>query len=389
VNTIPGLTTVPEWVDGPVVVGRTPTSAQSDPQAVTYSSYQPDGTVIASDVTVPGLEASCGLVAVPSGSTAAIYGITSVQKPAEGLTPAQETVSLTQFSPALEQQWTTTIVTGTVSDLSGSDQTLCDSGHDIGAGPITVTSDQKWIAVNVGSYATHGYVDAERHLFHTTGHQSPSSEMTDGFTLAVGNRIAVMHVTCPGTICDPATFTVTDPATGSAQTYKETLPVYGPGQTFQAFGTSGGAHLDSRGEGIFSAGDDMSQSLYLLDPVTLKLTKINYDKWDRSQHFAVDATTDTVIIDSGASGPGELTAIAIPDGTKRWSANAQLCSAGGGVVLVSANGQLVALDATTGKQLAYSSSLSGCPTRVDRTASHGSYGWELGDNGIQVIKVAT
>ncbi|UGQ11467.1 hypothetical protein LO772_32555 [Yinghuangia sp. ASG 101] len=370
------------WSDGPVVVAELADG--------TYSAYDPRGSVLASHVPLTGLDVSCGIIAAPDGESSALYAVTTTEAPAQGINPAQQTVRLTRLSPALVPQWSSDLVTRAIK--TGG---LEDNGHLCGTGArasraVTVTADGKWAAVVVPGAGVNGYVDSAGSGFHAT----------DGFTLALGDRIAVRHDPCTTVPCsEPTSFAVTDPATGATATYTEGHEVSPHSSveatSVQAFlgcpcGSDGGGVIafDAKGEGIYPGGDSLAPALYLLDPRSLHVTRIGYDAYGLNDHYAVDPQTDTVVIDSGITGPDALTGVAIPDGTRRWSVDARLCGAGNGTVTVAANGQFAQLDAATGRQLTSTTDVTACPTAVDLKVSGGAYGWLPGTTGTQVIRLA-
>lgn len=325
------------------------------------SSWTPAGEplgarqFVATEDACVGLGAYSMTLATDANGVTSLFQLTKVDHPAQGVNPATSDISLTAFSSALEQEWTVPI--GTVQ----TDDRNC-------VGEVSATSDGAWVTFRAGNENS----DAPQYYYGWVSVSTHQVKTNPDPVRAVAERI--LQSTCLGSPCNDVRYTVINPVTGTAHSVSHS---YGANDHNQA-----GGILDVRENHPDSTAAYGTHSLLLRDGKTVYL--LDLDSFVVTQGAAEDTAGESHLMFDPESGfaamYGSVFQIA-PKITRLWDFTAQMtfCSLGRGVVVVAVNHQLAELDASTGKQLAFTADYTECPAYT-----FGRFGW-YADGTIMAI----
>jgi len=340
------------WGDDRLVVA----DGAPDFEDTQFATYSVDGSPISGWTAIEGADPDCGVLVEPSGDADVVYLIRMRTTDAKGIQAATTTPYLVALNENLDLLWQVPLGKPTTSDVDCSGDTYLRS-----------TLDGQWIAFALGdAFAYQGYL--------STTTQKVTTTKTILEPLA-NLLVDINYDTC-GSFCgdeDPASIPALDPATGKYRTFAVTggSGKLGPGDVVRNMLHNGsGAYVDGStlvGLGDVAVGDDQEQPWGVVDLDAQTIRPVPKVPELDGGGPVVD-TDSGIVIAGGQVGISARTAAVVWD----LGEPVTVCGAGHGVVVVGANDQIATLDSATGKQLSYSSVLSGCPD----DGVFGGYGWD-------------
>jgi len=331
------------------------------------------GTLLTSHTytDISEFDISCGILTPPSSNgNAKSYTLRRQTFPAAGLQPEKTVVYITAWHTAtLTKAWDTEI--GPISSTSyGCAGLAADGRQAIGA-----TTDGKWLTVTGGIDGPSALVNAE------TG----ALRFLDFYPIPLGVNIGTFSGECANCfngldevkILNPKDLTPVSDLTGRGTGFTTPLDVLvasvaEPGRAAWSADSTRVAVARSGAVKILNISTGQITATMPLGPGPE--TVYGFPMLDESNNLLL-------VMEAGFNATDTLHAYAFSTGAELWKqvGITRACYAANNEVVVTANAQLVLLDARTGKQTDFTATLTDCGNRIGNYANIGGTWYQLTD----------
>jgi hypothetical protein len=341
------------WGDDQIIV-----AVQDGAGPTQFRSFTSSGNPLASYTdSDSSINVACGIrVYADNAGRSQLLTLRESRKPAEGVNPELATISMTKWDPkTLKKVWETQLAT---EEQTTSRTPICSSGDAEPA--IEVSTDGKWATVaNIAHVGKDSYIVATstgkpRTVSYSPAPVGPNIGAFDGLCASCVDLIRLKSLRIVDPEDDATIATINGRAASGEPPTELDMVVDSVNWPRKAAVFDRGLKL-----AVNSGGQPA-----VLDLSGLKVVRrYQLDNHDLYAGLTVAERDNRLYAETNSMVPtSSLTGFDLSSGAKVWTQSHvdNLCAAGNGQVAVEANGQIALLDASSGKQIDHTTSLTTC-----------------------------